>query len=33
MGATVATAMLVIILIGVLVYLFGVQRQAAAHSF
>ena len=29
MGATVATAMLIIILLGVLVYLFGVQRQRA----
>ena len=33
MGATVATAMLVIILIGVLVYLFGVQRRLQRHSF
>ena len=33
MGATVATAMLVIILIGVLVYLFGVQRRLQRHAF
>ncbi len=33
MGATVATAMLVIILIGVLMYLFGVQRRLQRHTF
>lgn len=33
MGATVATAMLTVILIGVLVYLFGVQRRLQRHSF
>lgn len=33
MGATVATAMLVVILIGVLVYLFGIQRRLQRHSF
>jgi raffinose/stachyose/melibiose transport system permease protein len=33
MGAAVATAMLVIILIGVLVYLFGVQRRLQRHAF
>jgi raffinose/stachyose/melibiose transport system permease protein len=33
MGATVATAMLIIILIGVLVYLFGVQRRLQRHAF
>ncbi len=33
MGATVATAMLVIILLGVLVYLFGVQRRLQRHTF
>jgi raffinose/stachyose/melibiose transport system permease protein len=33
MGATVATAMLVIILIGVMIYLFGVQRRLQRHSF
>ena len=33
MGATVATAMLIIILIGVLIYLFGVQRRLQRHSF
>jgi raffinose/stachyose/melibiose transport system permease protein len=33
MGATVATLMLVIILIGVLIYLFGVQRRLQRHAF
>ena len=33
MGATVATAMLIIILLGVLVYLFGVQRRLQRHAF
>ncbi|MBF9232690.1 carbohydrate ABC transporter permease [Microvirga alba] len=33
MGATVATAMLIIILIGVLIYLFGVQRRLQRHTF
>jgi raffinose/stachyose/melibiose transport system permease protein len=33
MGAAVATAMLVIILIGVLIYLFGVQRRLQRHTF
>jgi raffinose/stachyose/melibiose transport system permease protein len=33
MGATVATAMLAIILAGVLVYLFGVQRRLQRHQF
>lgn len=33
MGATVATAMLIIILIGVLIYLFGVQRRLQRHMF
>jgi raffinose/stachyose/melibiose transport system permease protein len=33
MGATVATAMLTVILIGVLVYLFGVQRRLQRHGF
>jgi raffinose/stachyose/melibiose transport system permease protein len=33
MGATVATAMLVVILLGVLVYLFGVQRRLQRHTF
>ena len=33
MGAAVATAMLIIILIGVLIYLFGVQRRLQRHSF
>ncbi|MGO4707122.1 carbohydrate ABC transporter permease [Microvirga sp. 2MCAF38] len=33
MGATVATAMLIIILIGVLLYLFGVQRRLQRHTF
>ncbi len=33
MGATVATAMLVIILIGVLIYLLGVQRRLQRHTF
>jgi raffinose/stachyose/melibiose transport system permease protein len=33
MGATVATAMLVIILIGVLIYLFGVQRRLQRNTF
>jgi raffinose/stachyose/melibiose transport system permease protein len=33
MGAAVATAMLVIILVGVLIYLFGVQRRLQRHSF
>ncbi len=33
MGATVATAMLVIILIGVMIYLFGVQRRLQRHTF
>lgn len=33
MGATVATAMLMIILLGVLIYLFGVQRRLQRHTF
>ena len=33
MGATVATAMLFIILIGVMLYLFGVQRRMQRYSF
>lgn len=33
MGATVATAMLIIILMGVLIYLFGVQRRLQRHTF
>jgi raffinose/stachyose/melibiose transport system permease protein len=33
MGATVATMMLAIILVGVLVYLFGVQRRLQRHTF
>jgi raffinose/stachyose/melibiose transport system permease protein len=33
MGATVATAMLVVILLGVLAYLFGVQRRLQRHAF
>ena len=33
MGATVATAMLLIILIGVLIYLFVVQRRLQRHTF
>jgi raffinose/stachyose/melibiose transport system permease protein len=33
MGATVATAMLIIILLGVLVYLFGMQRRLQRHTF
>ncbi|AWM85830.1 ABC transporter permease [Microvirga sp. 17 mud 1-3] len=33
MGATVATAMLVVILIGVMIYLFGVQRRLQRHAF
>ncbi|MGO4572143.1 carbohydrate ABC transporter permease [Microvirga sp. 2TAF3] len=33
MGATVATAMLIIILTGVLIYLFGVQRRLQRHTF
>jgi raffinose/stachyose/melibiose transport system permease protein len=33
MGATVATGMLIIILIGVLIYLFGVQRRLQRHTF
>lgn len=33
MGATVATAMLIIILLGVLIYLFGVQRRLQRHTF
>lgn len=33
MGAAVATAMLIIILIGVLIYLFGVQRRLQRHTF
>jgi raffinose/stachyose/melibiose transport system permease protein len=32
MGATVATAMLMIIMIGVLLYLFGVQRRLQRHA-
>jgi len=32
MGATVATVMLIIILIGVLAYLFGVQRRLQHHA-
>lgn len=33
MGATVATAMLVVILLGVLIYLLGVQRRLQRHTF
>ena len=33
MGATVATMMLGIILVGVLIYLFGVQRRVQRHAF
>jgi len=33
MGATVATMMLLIILVGVLLYLFGVQRRMQRHAF
>ena len=33
MGATVATMMLIIILVGVLIYLFGVQRRMQRHAF
>ncbi|MDJ1158169.1 sugar ABC transporter permease [Chelatococcus sp. SYSU_G07232] len=33
MGATVATMMLMIILVGVLIYLFGVQRRLQRHTF
>ena len=33
MGATVATMMLLIILVGVLLYLFGVQRRLRRHAF
>ncbi|MCB8822557.1 carbohydrate ABC transporter permease [Microvirga rosea] len=33
MGATVATAMLIVILIGVLIYLFGIQRRLQRHTF
>ncbi len=33
MGAAVATVMLIIILIGVLIYLFGVQRRMQRYSF
>lgn len=33
MGATVATAMLIVILIGVMFYLFGVQRRLQRHTF
>jgi raffinose/stachyose/melibiose transport system permease protein len=33
MGAAVATTMLIIILLGVLVYLFGVQRRLQRHTF
>ena len=33
MGATVATVMLMIILVGVLLYLFGVQRRLQRHAF
>ena len=33
MGATVATLMLGIILVGVLIYLFGVQRRIQRHAF
>jgi raffinose/stachyose/melibiose transport system permease protein len=33
MGATVATAMLIVILLGVLIYLFGVQRRLQRHTF
>ena len=32
MGATVATMMLLIILVGVLLYLFGVQRRMQRHT-
>lgn len=33
MGATVATMMLIIILIGVLIYLFGIQRRIRRHAY
>jgi raffinose/stachyose/melibiose transport system permease protein len=33
MGATVATMMLIIIMVGVLIYLFGVQRRLQRHTF
>ena len=33
MGATVATMMLLIILVGVLLYLFGIQRRLRRHAF
>jgi raffinose/stachyose/melibiose transport system permease protein len=33
MGATVATMMLIIILIGVLIYLFGIQRRLRRHAY
>ncbi len=33
MGATIATAMFLIILIGVCVYLYGIQRRLERHSF
>jgi raffinose/stachyose/melibiose transport system permease protein len=33
MGATVATVMLFIILVGVLLYLFGIQRRLRRHAF
>jgi raffinose/stachyose/melibiose transport system permease protein len=33
MGATVATLMLCIIMVGVLIYLFGVQRRLQRHAF
>jgi raffinose/stachyose/melibiose transport system permease protein len=33
MGAAVATAMLIVILLGVLIYLFGVQRRLQRHTF
>jgi raffinose/stachyose/melibiose transport system permease protein len=33
MGATVATTMLIIILAGVLLFLFGVQRRLRRHAF
>jgi raffinose/stachyose/melibiose transport system permease protein len=33
MGATIATAMFLIILIGVCIYLYGIQRRLERHSF
>jgi raffinose/stachyose/melibiose transport system permease protein len=33
MGATIATSMFLIILIGVCIYLYGIQRRLERHSF